>query len=95
VVNSSLWPLSWPGSLRIASILSARTITALVFDSSLVMPIVIRPKRAAPSTAGTEPVPPTSQESACAAATCGAPAGKVANDGSRPTSFHQPFSVAM
>ena len=63
----------------------------LALDSSLVMPMVSRPDRAAPSTAGTEPVPPTSQDPACAAATCGAPAGNTEKFGASPTSFHQPF----
>src|SRR4051794_39738111 len=64
----------WGLALK-AAILSPRTIRTLAFDSSLVMPIVRRPERAAPSTAGTEPVPPTSHDFACAAATCGAPPG--------------------
>ena len=64
------------------------------FDSSFVMPIVSSPERTAPRTAGTEPVPPTSQDLACAAATCGAPAGKIEKPGSRPASFHQPFWLA-
>ena len=59
------------------------------------MPMVRMLKRCAPSTAGAEPVPPTSQDFAAAAATCGAPAAKVENSGVSPTSFHQPFSVAM
>ncbi|GJE03932.1 hypothetical protein GMJLKIPL_5889 [Methylobacterium isbiliense] len=67
---------------------------ALAFDSSFVMPIVTMLKRTAPSTAGTEPVPPTSHDFDGAAAICGAPAGKVVKFGASPTSFHHPFTVA-
>ena len=77
-----------------ASNLSPRTSMALAFDSSLVMPMVRILKRTAPSTAGTEPVPPTSHDFAADAAICGAPAGKVEKVGVRPTSFHHPFTVA-
>jgi hypothetical protein len=58
------------------------------------MPMVRMLNLTAPSTAGTEPVPPTSHDFAAEAAICGAPAGKVENVGVRPTSFHQPFTVA-
>jgi hypothetical protein len=58
-------------------------------------PMVLMPKRTWPSTAGTPPVPPTSQDLDADAAICGTPAGKVENTGLRPTSAHQPFSVAM
>jgi hypothetical protein len=63
------WPLRLCGLALNASNFSPRTISTLAFDSSFVMPIVSRPERAAPSTAGTEPVPPTSHDFACAAAT--------------------------
>ena len=56
--------------------------------------MVSKPERTAPSTAGTDPVPPTSQDRAWAAATCGAPAGNRETLGSSPASFHQPFSEA-
>jgi hypothetical protein len=72
-----------------------RAITALPTDSSLVIPIVTISKRCAPRVAGAEPVPPTSHDFEAAAAICGAPEGNVLNCGSRPTSFHQPFSLAM
>ena len=84
-----------PGPSCIASALSPRTISALPFDSSLVTPMVSRLKRAAPSTAGTEPVPPTSHDFDAAAAICGAPAGKMVNSARAqlpPTSL---FRVAM
>src|ERR1700730_4848634 len=44
------------------SALAAVATSALPADSSLVSPMVSRLKRAAPNTAGTEPVPPTSQD---------------------------------
>src|SRR5689334_11748285 len=95
VVSSSCWPFSEAGLALILSMSFLRATTALPADSSLVMPMVRMLKRWAPSTAGAEPVPPTSHDLAAAAATCGAPAAKVENSGCRPTSFHQPFSVAM
>ena len=45
--------------------------------------------------AGTEPAPPTSHDFDADAAICGTPAGKVLKLGFRPSSCHQPFSVAM
>src|SRR5919202_6165607 len=95
VVSSSCLPLSAAGFLAIASASPLRASTALPADSSLVMPMVRMSKRLAPSVAGAEPVPPTSQDLDAAAAICGAPDGKVVKLGSSPTSLHQPFSVAM
>ena len=67
---------------------------ALPADSSFVKPIVLIPKRTCPNTAGTEPVPPTSQDFDADAAICGTPAGNVLNVGFKPSSAHQFFSVA-
>ena len=88
-------PLSEDGLAAIPAASLLRAITALPADSSLVMPMVRMLKRCEPSTAGAEPVPPTSHDFEAAAATCGAPEAKVVNFGSSPASFHQPFSVAM
>ena len=90
-----VWPFMLFGSLPILSATSLRTSSALPADSSLVTPMVLMPKRTWPSTAGTQPVPPTSHDFDAAAAICGTPAGKVENTGFRPTSAHQLFSVAM
>src|SRR5919206_703278 len=95
VVSRSCLPLSEAGFFRIASASPLRASTALPADSSFVMPMVRMSKRLAPSVAGAEPVPPTSHDLDAAAAIWGAPDGKVVKLGSSPTSFHQPFSVAM
>jgi hypothetical protein len=94
-VSRIVWPFIDPGLAMYAAALSPRTSSALPCDSSLVMPMVSRLKRTAPSTAGTEPVPPTSQDLDADAAICGTPAGKVLKVGFRPSSPHQFFSVAI
>src|SRR5581483_3635760 len=94
VESRSCFPLRLCGFFSTPSASSPRAITTLAADSSLVMPIVRMLKRATPSTAGAEPVPPTSQDLDAAAATCGAPAGKVLKLGFSPICSHQPFSLA-
>ncbi len=94
-MSTIVWPFMLSGDLVNLSATSLRTNSALPADSSLVTPMVLMPKRTWPSTAGTEPVPPTSHDFDAAAAICGTPAGNVEKTGFRPTSAHQPFSVAM
>ena len=93
-MSTMVWPFMLCGDLMNLSARSLRTKSALPTDSSLVMPMVLMPKRTWPNTAGTEPVPPTSHDFDAAAAICGTPAGKVENTGFKPTSAHQFFSVA-
>src|SRR5579864_5986846 len=95
VETSSCLPFRLWGFFRIASASLARAITTLAADSSLVIPIVRMLNRAAPSTAGADPVPPTSHDLEGAAATCGAPAGNVLKLGAKSICCHQPFSDAM
>src|SRR6516165_6700993 len=95
VVSSNCLFLSDCGLLRIPCASSLRAMTALPVDSSFVIPMVSMSNRCAPRVAGAEPVPPTSHDFDPAAAICGAPDGNVLNWGSRPNSFHQPFSLAM
>ena len=94
-MSKIVWPLSEAGFFMKASALSPRTNRALPCDSSFEMPMVSKLKRTLPSTAGTEPVPPMSQDFDAEAAICGTPAGKVLNTGFKPSSPHQFFSVAM
>ena len=89
-MSTIVWALIDCGFLMKPSALAAVATRALPADSSLVSPMVSRLKRAAPSTAGTEPVPPTSQDFDADAAICGTPAGKVLNVAFSPSSAHQP-----
>src|SRR5690242_15867455 len=91
VVRRICFPFSDAGFLRMASASLGRAISALIADCSLMMPMVRSFTRAAPRTAGAEPMPPTSHDFEGTAATCGAPEGKELNFGSSPTCFHQPF----
>ena len=93
-VSTIVWPLIEAGSLANLSAVALLASSALPADSSLVTPMVLMPKRTWPSTAGTPPVPPTSQDLDADAAICGTPAGKVENTGLRPISAHQPLTVA-
>ncbi|MFZ9255120.1 MAG: hypothetical protein ACO22V_10475, partial [Hylemonella sp.] len=72
-------------NLSAVALLASRALPA---DSSFVTPMVWIPKRTWPNTAGTDPVPPTSQDFDAEAAICGTPAGKVLNTGLRPSSAH-------
>src|SRR5687768_8880936 len=72
------------GSLANSAAALALPTRPLAADSSLVRPMVLMPKRTCPSTAGTDPVPPTSHDPAADAAIWGTPAGKVENSGASP-----------